>query len=153
MLFRSITLMAPADGRVCPVTESTDPTFSEKVMGDGIVVFPEIGEVKAPCSGVVAFTYPGGHALGLELEDGSSILLHCGVDTVNLNGKGFTVLVKEGQKVAQGELLLRFDKKLVEENGYSAEILMIVSEIAQGRSLRIAAPDAMTCHTPVAELL
>ncbi len=149
----TITLMAPADGRVCPVTESTDPTFSEKVMGDGIVVFPEIGEVKAPCSGVVAFTYPGGHALGLELEDGSSILLHCGVDTVNLNGKGFTVLVKEGQKVAQGELLLRFDKKLVEENGYSAEILMIVSEIAQGRSLRIAAPDAMTCHTPVAELL
>ncbi|MDE6888448.1 MAG: glucose PTS transporter subunit IIA [Eubacterium sp.] len=149
----TITLMAPADGRVCPVTESTDPTFSEKVMGDGIVVFPEIGEVKAPCSGVVAFTYPGGHALGLELEDGSSILLHCGVDTVNLNGKGFTVLVKEGQKVAQGELLLRFDKKLVEENGYSAEILMIVSEIAQGRSLRIAAPDAMTCHTAVAELL
>ena len=149
----TITLMAPADGRVCPVTESTDPTFSEKVMGDGIVVFPEIGEVKAPCSGVVAFTYPGGHALVLELEDGSSILLHCGVDTVNLNGKGFTVLVKEGQKVAQGELLLRFDKKLVEENGYSAEILMIVSEIAQGRSLRIAAPDAMTCHTPVAELL
>lgn len=149
----TITLMAPADGRVCPVTESTDPTFSEKVMGDGIVVFPEIGEVKAPCSGVVAFTYPGGHALGLELADGSSILLHCGVDTVNLNGKGFTVLVKEGQKVAQGELLLRFDKKLVEENGYSAEILMIVSEIAQGRSLRIAAPDAMTCHTAVAELL
>lgn len=149
----TIALMAPASGRVCPITESSDPTFSEKVMGDGIVVFPETGEVKAPCSGVVAFTYPGGHALGLELEDGSSVLLHCGVDTVNLNGEGFTVLVKEGQKVAQGELLLRFDKKLIEDNGYSTEILMIVSEVAQGRSLKVTAPDAMTSHTAVAELL
>ncbi len=148
----TIELMAPADGRVCSVTESTDPTFAQKVMGDGIVVFPETGEVKAPCSGTVAFIYPGGHALGLELEDGSAVLLHCGVDTVNLKGKGFTVLVKEGQKVATGELLLRFDKQLIKKEGYSTELLMILSEVAEGRSLKVADLDGMANHAVVAVL-
>ena len=148
----SIELSAPAVGRVCPVTESSDPTFSQKVMGDGIVVFPEKGEVKAPCDATVAFTYPGGHALGLELADGSSILLHCGIDTVNLNGKGFTVLVKEGQKVAGGEILLRFDKKFIEDSGYSSELLMIVSEVAEGRTLKMADESALADNQIVAVL-
>ena len=147
MLFRS------AKGRVCPVAESTDPTFSQKVMGDGVVVFPEKGEVQAPCDAVIAFTYPGGHALGLELADGSSILLHCGVDTVNLQGEGFDVLVKEGQRVAKGELLLRFDKALIEKAGYSSEVLMIVSEVADGRKLEVADADSMTDNGTVAVLL
>lgn len=134
----ALELAAPVDGDVRPVTESTDPTFSEKLMGDGIVVLPENGEVKAPCDAAVAFTYPGGHALGLELKDGSSILLHCGIDTVNLQGKGFTVLVKEGQNVAKGQVMLRFDKELIEKSGYSSEVLMIFTEIAEGRSLKLA---------------
>ncbi len=148
-----IELTAPAKGRVCPVAESTDPTFSQKVMGDGVVVFPEKGEVQAPCDAVIAFTYPGGHALGLELADGSSILLHCGVDTVNLQGEGFDVLVKEGQRVAKGELLLRFDKALIEKAGYSSEVLMIVSEVADGRKLEVADADSMTDNGTVAVLL
>lgn len=148
----SIELTAPAAGRVCPVTESSDPTFSQKVMGDGIVVFPEQGEVKAPCDATVAFTYPGGHALGLELADGSSILLHCGIDTVNLQGKGFTVLVKEGQKVTRGELLLRFDKKFIEDSGYSSELLMIVSEVAEGRTLKVEDENTLTDQQTVAVL-
>ena len=148
----AIELMTPADGRVRPVTESSDPTFAQKVMGDGIVVFPETGEVKAPCNGTVSFTYPGGHALGLELEDGSAVLLHCGVDTVNLEGKGFHVLVKEGQKVAEGELLLRFEKQLIEKEGYSTELLMIFSEVAEGRSLKITDLDSMAGHGAVAVL-
>lgn len=148
----SIELTAPAEGRVCLVTESSDPTFSQKVMGDGIVVFPKQGEVKAPCDATVAFTYPGGHALGLELADGSSILLHCGIDTVNLQGKGFTVLVKEGQKVTRGELLLRFDKKFIEDSGYSSELLMIVSEVAEGRTLKVEDENSLTDQQTVAVL-
>lgn len=110
----------------------------------------------APANGrvrPVAFIYPGGHALGLELEDGSAVLLHCGVDTVNLRGKGFTVLVKEGQRVAAGELLLRFDKQLIEKEGYSTELLMIISEVAEGRSLKIVDLDGMADHAVVAVLL
>lgn len=101
------------------------------------MVLPENGEVKAPCDAVVTFTYPGGHALGLELQDGSSILIHCGIDTVNLEGKGFSVLVKEGQRVSRGEAMLRFDKELIEKSGYSSEVLMIFTEIADGRSLEL----------------
>ena len=88
----------------------------------------------------------------MELEDGSAVLLHCGVDTVNLKGKGFTVLVEEGQKVAEGELLLRFDKQLIEEAGYSTELLMIIPEVAEGRSLKIADPVGMAGHAAVAVL-
>lgn len=134
----TLELCSPVDGNVRPVEESTDPTFSEKMMGDGIVVLPENGEVKAPCNAVVAFTYPGGHALGLELKDGSSILLHCGIDTVNLQGKGFEVLVKEGQKVSKGQVMLRFDKEMIEKSGYSTEGLMIFTEVAEGRNLQMA---------------
>ena len=100
----------------------------------------------------MAFTYPGGHALGLELADGSSILLHCGIDTVNLQGKGFTVLVKEGQKVTRGELLLRFDKKFIEDSGYSSELLMIVSEVAEGRTLKVEDENTLTDQQTVAVL-
>lgn len=133
-----IEISAPADGDVRPIAESTDPTFSEKVMGDGILVLPDNGEVKAPCDGIITFTYPGGHALGLELPDGTAILLHCGIDTVNLQGEGFKVLVKEGQKVSKGEVMLQFDKELVEKKGYSSEILMIFTDVPEARTLEFA---------------
>lgn len=133
-----IEISAPADGDVRPIAESTDPTFAEKVMGDGILVLPDNGEVKAPCDGIITFTYPGGHALGLELPDGTAILLHCGIDTVNLQGEGFKVLVKEGQKVSRGEVMIRFDKELVEKKGYSSEILMIFTDVPEARTLEFA---------------
>lgn len=130
-----ISLTAPADGEIKPITESSDPTFAQKTLGDGFVIMPAEGTVKAPCSGTISFVYPGGHAVGMELADGTGILIHCGVDTVNMNGEGFSVLVKEGQKVNEGTVLLIFDKELVIQRGYSPEILMIFSEIPDHRRL------------------
>lgn len=130
-----ISLTAPADGEIKPITESSDPTFAQKTLGDGFVIMPAEGTVKAPCSGTISFVYPGGHAVGMELADGTGILIHCGVDTVNMNGEGFSVLVKEGQKVNEGTVLLTFDKELVIQRGYSPEILMIFSEIPDHRRL------------------
>lgn len=76
--------------------------------------------------------------MGLELPDGTAILLHCGIDTVNLQGEGFKVLVKEGQKVSKGEVMLQFDKELVEKKGYSSEILMIFTDVPEARTLEFA---------------
>lgn len=68
----------------------------------------------SPCNAKVKLVYPTGHAVGLETEDGTVILIHCGIDTVNMKGEGFEVLVKEGQQVAAGDILVKFDKELVE---------------------------------------
>lgn len=132
-----ISVSSPAEGEVKEITESSDPTFAEKTLGDGVVIMPEKGIVKAPCNGQISFAYPGGHALGMELEDGTGILIHCGVDTVNMNGEGFKLQVQEGQNVKEGDLLLKFDKDLVVKKGYSPEILMIFSEVPEERNVEL----------------
>lgn len=145
-----IVVVSPAEGEVKEITESSDPTFAQKILGDGVVILPEEGVVTAPCDGIVKFAYPGGHALGLELEDGTGVLIHCGIDTVNMNGEGFELQVKEGQKVAQGDLLLKFDKALVVKKGYSPEILMIFSDIPAERRLELTYTGTAKGKTEVA---
>ena len=78
---------AAAEGTVKDIEASTDPTFAIKVLGDGVVIFPEDGTVMAPCKATVSLVYPTGHAIGLTTADGAEILIHCGVDTVNMNGE------------------------------------------------------------------
>lgn len=83
------TVYAAAEGTVKDIEASTDPTFANKVLGDGVVIFPEDGTVMAPCKATVSLVYPTGHAIGFTTADGAEILIHCGVDTVNMNGEGF----------------------------------------------------------------
>ena len=129
----------PAKGEVKSISESSDQTFSSKSLGDGVVVFPENGLVTSPCNAEVKLVYPTGHAVGLETEDGTVILIHCGIDTVNMNGEGFEVFVKEGQHVAAGDMLVKFDKELVESKGYSSEILVVFTEVPAENKLKINA--------------
>ncbi len=91
----------------------------------------------SPCNAKVKPVYPTGHAVGLETEDGTVILIHCGVHTVNMKGEGFEVFVKEGQQVAAGDMLVKFDKELVESKGYSSEILVVFTEVPTGNVLKI----------------
>lgn len=112
------------------------PTFANKVLGDGVVIFPEDGTVMAPCKATVSLVYPTGHAIGLTTADGAEILIHCGVDTVNMNGEGFETLVKEGQEVTAEEALIRFDIDLVKKHGYSPEILVIFTELPEGKTIK-----------------
>lgn len=130
-----IELSAPAEGEVLSVEKCSDPMFAKKTMGEGIVVKPVNGVVKAPCEGTISFVFPTGHAVGIKLDDGTGVLIHCGINTVEMNGEGFTVNVAEGERVKRGQQLLTFDKALVESKGYSSEIIMVISEIAQGRKV------------------
>lgn len=134
-----ITLKLPVKGEVFPITESSDQTFSKKILGDGVVVKPsdDLVKVTAPCNGKIGFVYPGGHALGLELEDGTGILIHCGVDTVNLNGEGFSIRTEEGKSVKAGDILLEFDKSFIEKKGYSSEVIMLVSEKKEENKIKV----------------
>lgn len=125
-----------AEGEVKSITASSDPTFSQKMLGDGVVIFPKEGTVIAPCEAKVTLVYPTGHAIGLDAGNGTSILIHCGIDTVNMKGEGFKTFVNQGQIVKPGEVLLKFDKDLVESKGYSSEILVVFTELPDGSTLK-----------------
>ena len=96
-------LYSPFQGVLKPITEAPDEAFASKAMGDGYLVMPEDGIVEAPEDGEVMFVFPRKHAIGLKAADGTEYLLHIGVDTVKLNGEGFTVFVSDGQKIKKGE--------------------------------------------------
>ncbi len=121
---------SPVTGEARDITESTDAAFSSEALGKGVVVFPENGEVYAPVSGEVKTVFPTGHAVGIVTDDGCEVLLHLGVDTVNLQGKHFTAHVKQGERVNQGDKLVSFDKEAIEKEGYSTEVLMVITNTA-----------------------
>lgn len=131
-----VELVSPVKGEVKNVTESADPTFASKAMGDGIAVTVEEGKIVAPADGKVSFVFPSKHAIGLTLKDGSSVLIHCGIDTVNMNGEGFECPVQLDQVVKQGDVLLTFDKELIEKKGYSTETMMVF-ELNEGRQVEM----------------
>lgn len=130
----TIVLKTVANGEVKSVSESDDETFASKMMGDGYLVVPTNGTIVAPCDATIEFVFPTKHALGLILKDGSKLLIHAGIDTVKLNGNGFESFVKDGQKVKAGDKLITMDLDLVQNAGYSTQIMVIVVELANGRN-------------------
>ena len=134
-----ITLITPMRGEVKDISESSDETFASKVMGDGILVNPIEEIVVAPADAKVELVFPTKHAIGLALKDGSQILIHCGINTVSMNGDGFETYVEEGQEVKQGDKLLKMDLKKVQEAGHSTQTLIIVNELAEGRKVIVDA--------------
>jgi PTS system trehalose-specific IIC component len=108
---------APVKGRVMPVTEVEDQVFASKAMGDGIAIDPAEGKIYAPFSGEITVAFPTGHAYGIKAANGKEVLIHIGMDTVELNGKGFTPHVKQGDIVRQGDLLTDVDLDYIRSQG------------------------------------
>jgi PTS system sucrose-specific IIC component len=114
-------------GSILPLSEVPDETFSGEVLGKGFAVRPQDNVVVAPADGVISTVAATGHAIGMTTTDGMELLIHIGIDTVRLQGEHFTVSVEEGQKVAQGQTLATFDRAAVEDAGYSALTMVIVT--------------------------
>ncbi|MDY0277678.1 MAG: PTS glucose transporter subunit IIA [Acholeplasma sp.] len=114
-----ITVKKPLVGEYKSITETPDQVFAEKMLGDGFVVFPTVGEVRAPFDGQIVTAFPTGHSIGLRSKKGVEVLIHVGIDTVNLKGQGFSLKVKEGDKVKEGALLLEFDLDFISKNAPS----------------------------------
>jgi hypothetical protein len=119
---------APLTGEVTPLSEVPDQVFSEKMMGDGIAIKPSQGEVRAPFNGKVQMIFPTKHAIGLVSDSGLELLIHIGLDTVKLNGEGFTLHVEEGQEVKQGDLLINFDLDYIRNHAKSDITPIIVTQ-------------------------
>ena len=126
---KSYEMAATADGKVIPMTDASDPVFSSCALGGGVVIRPTGTVVVAPADGRVTATMEGSnHAIGMELEGGIEILIHIGVDTVNLKGEGFTALVKSGDTVKKGTELIRFEREALEAKGFCMEVMQIVMD-------------------------
>nr|UMT68719.1 PTS transporter subunit IIABC [Staphylococcus aureus] len=119
---------APLTGEVTSLSEVPDQVFSEKMMGDGIAIKPSQGEVRAPFNGKVQMIFPTKHAIGLVSDSGLELLIHIGLDTVKLNGEGFTLHVEEGQEVKQGDLLINFDLDYIRNHAKSDITPIIVTQ-------------------------
>ncbi len=112
-------LGSPLSGTIVPLADVPDPAFASGAIGKGVGIDPAEGKVVAPADGEVLMTFPTGHAIGLKLDDGIELLVHIGIDTVNLKGEGFTVHVNQGDKVTAGTPLISFDRDAIVAAGYS----------------------------------
>ena len=101
-----IVLGAPMKGKCVSIREVPDPTFGEEILGKGIAIIPSDGRVYAPADGVVSTVFPTGHAVGVTTPDGAELLIHIGLDTVELKGEPFTIKVSADQNVKKGDLLI-----------------------------------------------
>lgn len=132
------TIFAPVAGTVHPIEEAPDEAFASKMMGDGYFIYPTEETVYAPVDGEVVFVFDTKHAIGMKAADGTEYLLHIGVDTVALDGKGFNVFVESGQFVEKGDRLMTFDDAYIKENAKSDACLVIFTDLnKEGRAVTL----------------
>ena len=124
-------LCSPFTGEAHPITDTPDEAFAGKMMGDGYMVMPEEGVVYAPEDSTVSFVFPTNHAIGLTTEDGVEYLLHIGVDTVKLEGKGFEMFVNNGDFVKKGDKLMAFDIQYIKEHAKSEACIAVFTGLTE----------------------
>lgn len=124
------TIVSPLTGELLPLAEAKDPVFAQGTMGQGVVIEPSEGKLVAPFDGQVSLLFPTKHAIGLVSDTGVEVLIHVGLDTVELDGKGFTAHVSQGDRVKQGQLLLEVDLNVVKQAGYATQTPVIVTNSA-----------------------
>ncbi len=118
---------SPVEGKAKTLASLKDGVFSEKMMGDGVVVSPTSEKIHAPISGTLTTVFPTGHAYGITGKDGTSVLVHIGLDTVNLKGEGFSPKVKQGDKIKQGDLMCEVDFKFVAKKAPSIDVIIVTT--------------------------
>lgn len=123
------TFYSPMKGTVIPLSEVEDPMFSQGIMGKGVGIRPTQGKLYAPVDGEVAAVFPTGHAVGIKTREGMEVLLHIGIDTVSMNGDGFHAVVKQGDPVQVGSLLVEFDRKKIQAAGLQETTMLLVTNL------------------------
>ena len=133
------TVLAPAAGKAVSLKEVNDPTFSQEILGKGVAIIPSEGKIVAPADGTISVFFETKHAVSISAENGAEIIVHVGLDTVNLKGEHFTAHKQQGDKVKAGELLLEFDMEAIKAAGYDVITPVIICNTPDF-------PDTV-CHT------
>lgn len=131
-------LFAPAKGKVIAISEVSDPVFGEKMMGDGYAVLPSEGKIYAPVNGKVTSIFPTKHAIGFLMENGAEVLLHMGLDTVELNGAPFEISVKEGQSVTPETLVATVDLDALATAGKDNAMVVVITNMDKVATFSVA---------------
>ncbi len=134
-----VHVVAPLSGEVAPITQASDRAFAEKMLGDGCLIRPDTDTLVAPVAGEVTALFPTNHAVGIRTDDGADVLIHVGVNTVNLQGQHFFAYITKGERVAVGQKLIEFDRAEIQAAGYSTETYVVVSNAADFAEVRLAA--------------
>ena len=145
-------IVAPLAGTVMPLDKVEDPVFSTGVVGQGAGISPADGKtivVTAPATGTLAVAPASGHAYGITLDSGVEVLIHVGLDTVNLGGKGFDVKVKQGDRVTAGQELVRVDRKTIEDAGYSLTTPVLITNTDKFASVEVIAEGEISPNAPL----
>ncbi|WP_181963487.1 beta-glucoside-specific PTS transporter subunit IIABC [Streptococcus chenjunshii] len=130
------TFVAVANGELLPLEAVKDEVFASKAMGDGAALVPSSGEIVAPVNGVLSTVFPTGHAYGIVRPDGVEVLVHIGINTVDLAGQGFKALVQQGESVKAGQKIATIDLDLIKEKGYDTTIMTIITD-TKGKSISL----------------
>ena len=146
------TISSPATGEMIALEDVNDPIFSSKAMGEGVAFKLTDGHIYSPVDGEVIMAAKTGHAIGLKSNNGAEVLIHIGMDTVNMNGKGFNVLVKEGQKVSIGDLLVEADLEAIEKAGYDNVTPVIITNTTEYKEIVPASYGAKTAKEEIIEV-
>ncbi|MCT6857440.1 MAG: PTS glucose transporter subunit IIA, partial [Bombilactobacillus mellis] len=124
---QATSLNSPLTGKIVDLKDVKDEVFSSGAMGQGIAIDPSVGEVVAPAAATVQMVFPTGHAIGLVTDTGAEILIHVGMDTVQLDGKGFKTLVQKGDHVTAGQVLITFDINTIQQAGLEITTPIIIT--------------------------
>ena len=133
----SEVVVAPCDGKVGLLSETPDETFASEMMGKGLVIFPTSNKFYAPVDGKVSFVFGTKHAIGMVSDKGTEILLHIGIDTVTLNGEGYTIHVENGQDIKKGDLLAEVDLDFIKSKGLSTATPIVFTNLEQDNKLKV----------------
>ena len=145
----SVVIYSPVNGTAADLSETPDEAFAGRMMGDGAMVLPSQPEVYAPEDGEVCFVFETKHAIGFQTDSGIAMLLHMGIDTVNLNGEGFEVLVQGGTKVKKGDLLMRLDLEYLKAHAPSLASPVLCTELGENQKIRLLAGGEVKAGDPL----
>lgn len=124
---RVLLINSPVEGRVKPLSELEDDTFAKELIGKGIAISPVSDDIYSPVNGVITSLFPTKHAIGIQADNGLEILIHVGIDTVNLNGECFESNIKQGDKISKGQKILTFNREEIQNKGYSTDVIVVIT--------------------------
>jgi len=135
---------SPMQGQLVPMSEVNDEVFSSEALGKGVAIKPEIGEVRAPANGIISTLFPTGHAVGMTTDEGTEILIHIGLDTVELEGKYYEISAEQGQQVKAGDLLIKFDKDGIESENYDTITPVVITNSGDFQTIDVTEETQVT---------
>lgn len=150
---KNVSLLSPVDGKMIALSDVPDKVFASKMMGDGVAFELDGNEVCAPVDGTITMIFPTLHAFGMKCDNGAEILIHIGLDTVSLNGEGFTKLADQGEKVSVGTPIVRINKDLLLQKGICLTTPMVVTNHAEYDLEVLDSKDVLAGKTEVMKII